>query len=114
MSHIVVAIATTTLFVDSQRIHVSQGAAWASDSVVVELNPELFSEDPTRALGLDIVPPARVEPAAEQPAAEQPAAEQPAAEQPAAEQAPVEQAPVEQKTAAPGEKSNVKKSATSK
>lgn len=56
-AQIVVATASTTLFIDSQRIHVQQGSAWASDSVVVKTNPGLFSEDPRRALGLDIVPP---------------------------------------------------------
>lgn len=72
MATIVVATASTTLFIDSQRIHVQQGSAWAADSVVVKQRPDLFTSDPKRALGLDIEP------------------------------------PVEQKTAAPGEKSQVK------
>lgn len=84
MSTIVVAITTTTLFVDAQRIHVNQGAAWAADSPVVTLHPELFSADPHRALGLDIEPPAATKPRRRE-------------------------TPVEQKTAAPGEKHDIKK-----
>lgn len=79
-SPIVVATSATTVFIDSQRVHIHLGSAWAADSVVVRQHPDLFSDDPRRALGLDIVPPARTE-----------------------------EAPVEQKTAAPGEKSNVKR-----
>lgn len=57
-SPIVVAVGATTLFIDSQRVHVHIGTAWAADSVVVRQHPDLFSDDPRRALGLDIVPPA--------------------------------------------------------
>jgi hypothetical protein len=84
MSKIVVAVATTTLFIDQQRIHVNIGDAWAAGSPVVTLHPDLFSDDETKALGLDIVAP-----------------------QP--EQPTRDEAPVEQKTAAPGEKSTARK-----
>lgn len=83
-SGIVVATQSTTIFVDAQRVHVVHGSAWAADSPVVRLHPDLFSDDPRRALGLDIVPPANEYPA---------------------------DAPVEQKTAAPGEKANVRRRA---
>lgn len=85
MTAIVVAIASSTVFIDGQRVHIRQGSAWAADSVVVQLHPSSFSDDPTKALGLDIVPPA-------------------AEPEPTPEPEP---APVEQKTAAPGEKANV-------
>ena len=83
MTTIVVAIATTTLFIDQQRVHINQGAAWAADSIAVKLHPEMFSSDPAQALGLDLAAPAHT-----------------------AEQ---QSRPVEQATAAPGEKSNTRR-----
>lgn len=81
---IVVATASSTVFVDGQRVHIIKGTAWAADSVPVKLHPDSFSADPQLALGLDIVEP-----------------RQTPAERP--------EAPVEQKTAAPGEKATVKR-----
>lgn len=75
MSSIVVATASTTIFIGTQRVHVRQGSAWAADSVAVTERPDLFSADPNLALGLDLEP----------------------------------GPPIEQKTAAPGEKSTVKR-----
>lgn len=57
MSEIVVAVASTTVFIDSQRVHILQGSAWAADSPAVRKYPENFSSDPARALGLDLLPP---------------------------------------------------------
>lgn len=79
MSKIVVATQTTTFFIGAQRVHVNEGAAWAADSIAVQQHPDLFTDDPTRALGLDLVP------------------------------EPSSAGPVEQKTAAPGEKSNARR-----
>lgn len=89
MNAIVVAIASTTVFLGNQRVHVTQGTAWAADSPAVTAHPELFSADPHRALGLDLEP--------------APAEQLPAAPAPAAELV------VEQVTAAPGEKSNARR-----
>lgn len=74
-SNIVVAVASATVFLDAQRVHIVQGTAWAADSPAVTAYPENFSADPHRALGLDLEP----------------------------------LRSVEQKTAAPGEKANVKR-----
>lgn len=86
MSEIVVAIATTTVFIDSQRVHIAQGSAWAADSPAVLEHPDNFSDNPDRALGRDLVPRQTGKPAKV-----------------------TEEAPVEQKTAAPGEKANTRR-----
>lgn len=92
MSNIVVAIATTTFFIDSQRVNVAQGSAWADDSPAVQLHPEIFSDDPDRALGRDLAMPAH------------------GTETPdAASAEPAPQAQVEQATAEPGKKSNARR-----
>lgn len=93
-----VAVASATVFIDSQRVHIIEGTAWASDSVVVDLHPDMFSDDPNRALGLDIVPPV----------AERPANDEDAGDE-EEESDEGEDAPVEQKTAAPGEKANARR-----
>jgi hypothetical protein len=101
-----VAIASATVFVDSQRIHIIEGTAWATDSVVVDLHPDMFSDEPTRALGLDIVPPAPEQPS-DDVADEDSAAGDDADDE--GEGSHEGDAPVEQKTAAPGEKANVRR-----
>lgn len=84
MSNIVVAVTSATVFLGTQRCHVQQGSAWAADSPLVVAHPDMFSADPARALGLDL------EPAGP------------------SKSKRLDDAPVEQKTAAPGEKSNVR------
>ena len=77
---IVVATSSGTRFLGSQRVHILQGTAWASESEAVKAWPDMFSDDPALALGLDLVP------------------------------EPKESgSPVESKTANPGEKSNAKR-----
>jgi hypothetical protein len=93
MSKIFVAVASATVFIDTQRVHIIQGTAWAADSVTVNLHPEFFSDDPRRALGLDLIPPL-------------PESQPEVAAEPEPEAEPEL---VEQKTAAPGEKSSVKR-----
>lgn len=59
---IVVATATATVFLGSQRVHIVQGAAWDSDSPAVHAYPDMFSADASRALGGDLEPtPGKVE-----------------------------------------------------
>lgn len=62
MANIVVAIASATVFLGSQRVHITEGAAWNSDSPAVHAYPDMFSADVSRALGGDLEPaPGKVE-----------------------------------------------------
>lgn len=66
---IVVAKASSTVFIDGQRVHIIEGTAWAAESVAVKLHPDSFSADPKDALGLDLVPPRRDAPVEQKTAA---------------------------------------------
>lgn len=55
-SPIVVATVTTVLFMEGRGVHVLKGQAWAAGSIVVKRHPELFSDSPRDALGLDLAP----------------------------------------------------------
>lgn len=81
-NNIVVAIASATVFLGAQRVHIQQGTAWAADSPAVAAHPDMFSDDPQRALGLDLEP---------------------------VKSRREGTAPVEKKTANPGEKSTAKR-----